>query len=147
MKITLQQTDNGEDEVILRYRQMTEQIGYIIGCIENSDRTMEGILEGKRCRIRPAEVIYLESVDGVTWLYTQEQVYRTGMTLSTAEERYEAEGYFRCSKSMVLNVYHIRSLKSEPGSRIDALMDNGEHVLISRRYARDLRALLRGGAV
>lgn len=77
MKITLQQTDTGEDEVILRYRQMTEQIGYIIGCIENSDRTLEGVWEGKRCRIRPAEVIYLESVDGVTWLlYAMDLMWR-----------------------------------------------------------------------
>lgn len=146
MKITLQQRDTGEDEVILRYRKMNGQLEYIIGCIENSDRTLEGVWEGERFRIRPAEVIYLESVDGATWIYTRERVYRTGMTLSRAEERYEAEGYFRCSKSMVLNIYRIQSLRSVAGNRIDALMDNGEHVLISRRYAGELRMLLRGGA-
>ena len=45
---------------------------------------------------------------------------------------------------MIINIYRIEKLKSESGNRIDAMMDNGEHVIISRRYAKELRSILRG---
>jgi len=34
MKITLQQIDKGKDEVIIKYKQMTEQIDHIVSYIE-----------------------------------------------------------------------------------------------------------------
>ena len=46
---------------------------------------------------------------------------------------------------MVLNLYRIAALKSEPGSRIRATMENGEQVMISRKYAGKLREILRQG--
>ena len=80
----------------------------------------------------------------VTYLYTSMEVYRTNMSLAAVESLYMDEGYFRCSKSMIINIYHIEKLKSESGNRIDAMMDNGEHVIISRRYAKELRSILKG---
>ena len=47
-------------------------------------------------------------------------------------------------EKLIINIYRIEKLKSESGNRIDAMMDNGEHVIISRRYAKELRTILRG---
>ena len=44
------------------------------------------------------------------------------------------------------NIYRIDHLKSEPGNRILATMENGEKVMISRKYAKGLRQILKGGA-
>ena len=52
--------------------------------------------------------------------------------------------YFRCSKSMIINIYRISRLQSESGGRINAVMENGEHVIISRSYAKEFRRVLRG---
>ncbi len=67
------------------------------------------------------------------------------MTLNALEYHFRTQGFFRCSKSMVINIYRISYLESKPGNRIDAMMDNGEHVIISRRYASGLRAVLKSG--
>lgn len=40
---------------------------------------------------------------------------KTGLTLSLSESLYENDGFFRCSKSMVINIYHIEYLKSIAG--------------------------------
>jgi len=63
--------------------------------------------------------------------------------LGEVEEKLSSEGFFRCNKSFVVNINHIVSVKSEMGNRIDALMDNEEHVIISRRYAKTFREMLR----
>lgn len=144
MKITLEQISEGADEVIIKYQKMLPEIEEIVNYIERQRETLVGIKDGEQCVLKPQDVIYMESVDSVTYLYTDKEVYKSNMTLLSAETIYSEEGYFRCSKSMVINIYRIKKLKSMAGNRIDATMDNGEHVVISRAYAKELRSILKG---
>lgn len=144
MKLTLEKRDIETDEVVIKYREMTDEIDTLIKFIEHQSNIIMVTKDGVQIVINPKEVIYLESVDGSTYLYTKDEVYKTNLSLALAEATYAGNGYFRCSKSMVLNISHISKLKSEPGNRIDAMMNNGEHVIISRRYAKELRSILRG---
>lgn len=147
MRVRLQKVQREREEVIIHYREMTSEIEDIIRYVEGREKKISVLKDGQQYMIKPQEVIYLESVDGGTYVYTRKEVYRTGLTLARAETYYGREGFFRCSKAMVINIYRITRLKSEPENRIDATMDNGEHVLISRRYAKELRNILKGGAV
>lgn len=146
MKITLQQIDAGAEEIIIRYRQMTKRMEGIVRYVEGQDEKLSGIKDGQQFLIGIHKIIYLESVEGVTYLYTEKEVYKSELTLALFEALYAEENFFRCSKSMVINIYHIDRLKSMSGNRIDATMDNGEHVIISRRYARELRQILKGNS-
>mgnify|MGYP001049109562 CR=1 FL=1 len=143
MKVTLQQIDRGNEEVIVRYREMTEQLAGIVEYLEGKGEKLAGTRDGKQFFVNIQDILYLESVDGVTWFYTKSEVFRTGYTLALFETLYAQDGFFRCSKSAMLNIDRISMLKSMSGNRIDATMDNGEHIVISRRYAGDLRNILR----
>lgn len=144
MKITLEQINEGTDEVIIRYRQKTEEIDTLIRSIERRlDRICADTEEGK-VLVAPCDVLYLERVDSTVFLYTEKTVAKTDLTLALAESTYSFEGFFRCGKSTVINIYHIEYLKSISGNRVDVTMDNGEHVIISRRYVKALRSILRG---
>ena len=44
---------------------------------------------------------------------------------------------------MILNIYRISELKSESSGRINAAMENGERVIISRSYAKAFRRELK----
>lgn len=89
-------------------------------------------------------VLYFESIDKGTFAYSKEMVAKVEGSLAFYESRFADSGFYRCSKSMVINVYQIEELQSESGNRILATMVNGEQVMISRRYARGLRQLLKG---
>lgn len=143
VKITLQQIENGNEEVIIKYRQMSQRIEEIVKYLEGQSRKLLVLKDGQQIRINIPDVIYLESVDGITFLYTSNEVYRTSLTLALFEAVYADSGFFRCSKSMIINVCRIDRLKSMSGNRIDATMDNAEHIVISRRYAKALRNLLK----
>lgn len=145
MKLTLEQIKGASDEIIIRYSEMSDELREIIEYVERKDRRLIGYQDGNQIMVSPSDVIYLESVDGTTYIYTENNVLKAGMSLMSAEDQYSDNGYFRCSKSMVINIYRIQQLKSMPGNRIDAKMDNGEHVVISRRYAKVLRSILKGG--
>ena len=82
------------------------------------------------------------SVDEHTFLYTASAFYQTALTLAELEGRYGALGYLRVSKSAVINLHRIRSLKSRTGGRIEASLENGERLVVSRHYAPLLRERL-----
>ena len=144
MKLTLQQITEGQEEIIVRYFERNEEVDNLIRRIEQKNDKILAVVEDKKISILPMDVLYLESVDNIVYVYTKNKVGRTGLTLALAESLYETEGFFRCSKSMVINLYHMEYLKSIPGNRVDVTMDNGEHVVISRRYVKALRSILKG---
>lgn len=146
MKLTMNRIPHGEDEVIIRYREINEQIEAIINIIQGTGQKICASAEGNTFLLLPENILYLESVDGITYAYLENKVCKVQMSLFELALCYKSRGFFRCSKSMVLNIYKIAFLKSEPGSRIRATMENGEQVMISRRYAKELRQILKGGA-
>ena len=146
MKLTMNRITEGCDEVIIRYREMTPQLEAIVSIVQGTEQRLSGTVEKEKVLVSPEEILYLESVDGVTWAYLPDQLCRLGQSLGELAAFYAGRGFFRCSKSMVLNINKIERLKSEPGCRIRATMENGEQVMISRKYAGQLRQILRGGA-
>lgn len=144
MKLTLQQITKGQEEVIVRYFERNEEVESLIRRIEQKNDKILAVNEDRKILVAPADVLYLESVDNAVFMYTKTEVGKTGLTLAVAESMYADEGFFRCSKSMVINIYHISYLKSISGNRVDVTMDNGEHVIISRRYVKTLRSILKG---
>ncbi|MBE5963168.1 MAG: LytTR family transcriptional regulator [Lachnospiraceae bacterium] len=145
MKITVDRILEGEDEVILRYREMTQEVERILKVLRADEKRLIGRQGKEQVVLNAKKVLYLESVDEVTFAYTKNGVYRIDYTLAEAEARFGMEGFFRCSKSMVINIWKVASLKSMSCNRIDATMENGEHVIISRTYAAEFRRILKGG--
>ncbi len=146
MKLTMNRISQGEDEVIIRYREMNKRIEMIAALTEGKTSKISARYNDEMILISPESILYLESVDGVTWAYLADKVCRIYESLEKVVLAWGERGFFRCSKSMVINIYRISTLKSEPGNRILARMENGEKVMISRRYARELRRILKGGA-
>lgn len=145
MKLRMNRITEGEEEIIIHYRKMNEQIEAIVGLVEGCGHKISAQWDGRQLLIKPEEVLYLESVDSVTYVYLADKVAKVDKSLAELALRYEDRGFFRCSKSMVLNIYKIAYLKSEPGNRILATMENKEQVMISRKYAKLLRQILKGG--
>lgn len=145
MKLTLQQITEGEDEVIVKYLDNTPEVERIVSLLRNGDKRLVGWREKVQTVLQPECILYFESVDSRTYAYTRNDVYRVDYTLTELELLFAHTGFFRCSKSMVLQMNHISNLRSLSGNRIDAQMENGEHVIISRAYAVAFRRKLRGG--
>lgn len=146
MKITINHIPQGEDEIIVNYSKMTPRLQCILDSLYERERKLVGWQEGQQVLWKPADILYLESVDGKTFAYTAREVCRVDMSLAEVEAFAETAGFFRCSKSMIINIYRVNRLKSLAGNRIDAQLENGEHIIISRNYAAAFRRRLKGGA-
>ena len=145
MKYTLENITAGQDEVIIRYREMNDEIGQLLRMLESPRKRLIGLRDAQQVVISPEEILYIESVDGRTFVCTQKDVLRVEHTLAQLELLLGGVNFFRCSKSMILNIDQVASLRSLASNRIDAAMRNGEHIIISRTYASDFRKRLKGG--
>lgn len=146
MKYTFMQIDEGEDEVMLLYRSMTPEVERVYHFLNGEQQKLIGWKEKTAVILERNNILYIESVDGKTFAYTENDVLRTDYALSRLEQILSSINFFRCSKSMILNIDKVERLRSLPSNRIDATMCNGEHIMISRTYASDFRKRLKGGA-
>lgn len=144
MKITLNKLESGENEVIINYIEMNSEVEDIIRTASGEDEKIPCSRDDSRFMIPVRHILYVESVDRTTFLYTADGVYKTSCSLQALEIMYADRGFFRCSKSMIINIYRIVELRSESGGRINASLENGEHVIISRSYAKSFRRVLNG---
>lgn len=143
MKVSVEQITAGQEEIRVRYREMTPEIRRILNFLHQSSE-IPGKNETGRYKLFPEQIYYFERVDDKIFAYTREEEYQVDWTLKEAEEKLKAYGFFRCSKSFVVNVHCILSVKSEIGNRIDVRLDNEEHIIISRRYVKEFREFLKG---
>ncbi len=133
MKIIMQQIVEGEEEFIVRYKEMNAELEAILHFIKGQENKLAGMKEGcggQLFLLVPGEIYYLESVDRNVYAYLKDGVYRIRESLNEVLARYESRGFFRCSRTMLINIYKIEHLKSEPGSRILATLINGEKMCI-----------------
>jgi len=54
------------------------------------------------------------------------------------EEKINKRNICRASKTMLVNVEHIISVRTALNGRLYARMENGEEILITRRYAKEV---------
>ena len=143
MIVDIQKIESGEDSVIVRYREETRRIKAILDAIKSGDR-LYGRKDDETVSVIPGDILYIESVDDKVFAYTVNDVVRLDGTLSGLIETLNDVRFFRCSKSMIINIEKVERLKSLSSNRIDATMEGGEHILISRTYASEFRRILKG---
>ncbi|MCQ2539855.1 MAG: LytTR family transcriptional regulator DNA-binding domain-containing protein [Acetatifactor sp.] len=145
MKVTIEKILTGQDELIIRCKEETPLIRQIMTLLDESTGKIYVLKEKEKHLLPPSQILYLESVDETTYVYTRDDIYVYPASLSSFEGLETPEVFFRCSKSMIINIRYVERLKSLPYNKIDAELTGGEHVIINRHYAATFRELLRGG--
>jgi DNA-binding LytR/AlgR family response regulator len=143
MKIKIDYIKEGENEIILRCKEIDDEVLSIMSLLNMKNRKITGYSDETLHMLLPDQIYYMESVDDVVYAYTENKVYKVSMTLSDLELNYHDFGYFRCSKSMIINLNMIATLKSNIGNRIIATLKNEEQIIISRHYTKALREFLK----
>ncbi|GLF91635.1 LytTR family DNA-binding domain-containing protein [Bacillus pumilus] len=88
------------------------------------------------------DILYIESVDKKSFLYTTDGVFLIKEKLFELEEQLEAHDYVRISKSMILNIDSIAAISPKTSGRFEASLTNEEKVMISRFYIHALKEKL-----
>ncbi len=134
-----------ETKITIECNKVDSQILKIISLIKNyesNDKKIIGISKGETYCIEQDDVLYFETVDRKTFCYTANGEYEISLKLYEIEEKYENTDYIRISKSSIVNLKKIRSLRPDFGGKILATMESNEKIYISRQYVPILKKKL-----
>ena len=133
------------EQMEIRCHELTEEIREIVTFVKARQGQLTGVQEGSQYEIAVLDVCYIEAVDNKVFLYTQKQVYETRQKLYELEEFLKEKYFLRVSKSLLLNLMKVRSIKPALNGRFLAILQSGEEIIISRKYVPELKKALKGG--
>ena len=130
-----------DTEVLIKCPELTDDIRKIKSLLlHDFEKKLSAVKDGVTHLIRKQDIFYFESVDKRSYLYTANEVYEVFLKL------YEIEAidinYFRNSKSQILNIAKIESLRPDFDGRMEVMLKNKEKVIVSRQYAKILKERL-----
>ncbi len=146
MKTSIKKVSRKEDEqVVIACLEVTAEVRDIYSYATTKGTELSGWKGDLLSRFRLEDVCYFEAVDEKSFAYTIHDVFELKLRLYEIESAYEPYHFVRCSKSMVINLMKLDSIRPALNGRFLALMENGEKVMISRQYAPGIRKIVMGG--
>jgi DNA-binding LytR/AlgR family response regulator len=134
--------ENPETEISVTCPSLTPEVEKLISMIRVMDSKLTVRKDSEVFLLDIGEILYLEAMERKCFVYTENAVYESDAKLYELEQQLAASGFFRVSKSALLQLKHIKSLRADINHRIRITMDNGEQIIASRMYADELRERL-----
>ena len=131
-----------EEEIIVKCHQLDEHMVKLLKQFRQGNGKINVYQNGSIHLLEADEIYYFESVDQKVFTYTKQQVYEIKKKLYELEKELPEASVLRASKSTVLNLNKIKSLSPAFGGRFEALLKNGEKIIISRQYVSVLKEKL-----
>lgn len=130
-------------EVTIKYGRDKENLQRIVKLLKSVDIQIKCDNNGMERMINASDIYYIESVDKQTFVYLEE-VYHTDLRLYQLIEQLKKCGFVQISKSCILNIHYMDSIKPIFNSRMEVTLKNSERVYINRNYLGEVKKALRG---
>ena len=143
MIVKLEENLNKEDiEVLIKYAQMNSTVERVVSLIKSIDSTVKCSLEHREIWVNVSDIYYIESVDKKTFVYCDKSVYRTEYRLYQFLDAFEFPGFVQISKSCLININVLISIRPLANSKMEATLSNGERVNVTRKYVANIKEYL-----
>lgn len=135
---------NEPEQLEIRCHEITEQVKEIVTFVKSRQGQLTGVIEGKQYEIPVSDIYYVEAVDNAVYIYDSMKVYEAKRKLYELEGILKEKYFLRVSKSLILNLMKVKSIKPALNGRYSAILQSGEEIMISRKYVPELKKALRG---
>ncbi|MDE7218307.1 MAG: LytTR family transcriptional regulator DNA-binding domain-containing protein, partial [Oscillospiraceae bacterium] len=115
----------------------------LVAMLRIHQQKLVGLLNGEQHLLDVKDILYIDTADKRTFLYTGTAVYESALRLYELEDGLRELDFLRAGRSVIVNFRRIRSIRPELGGRLLVTMDNGEQVYVSRQYAGEMKGKLR----
>ena len=140
MKITLEQADLSEPEVIIRGDVSSSQVQNIVGLLNGKQRKMFFFKNEREYLFDISDVIYFETDGNKVIAHIGKDIYETRYKLYELEGMGYSKGFVRINKSVIVNINHVLSVEAEFSGNYELLLkDTQTRLTISRKYVKDFK--------
>ena len=143
MKIEIFVDEEATDlKISVTCKQLSPDIEKILATLRMMNHQLTARKDTEIYLLDIADVMYIESVDRKCFIYTLDEIYESDFRLYELEQQLEEYGFVRVSKSFLIHLQKIHSLKADINRKIRITMSNGEQIMASRQYADELKKRL-----
>ena len=142
MKITINTDEQyTETEIIVNCDRLGDDIDKLLAAIKMMDMKLTVYKDKRQYVVDAADVVYIESTDKRTFLYTNTDVYESHLRLYELEEKLVSCNFLRASKNCLFNINHIQSIEPDL-HRLILTTAKGIKLIVSRQYAAAVKLKL-----
>ncbi len=131
-------------EVTINCGELTEDVEHIIAAIRMSSKQLvvRNTQLGEDVILDVKDIAYIEAIDRRCFVYTEDNVFETSYKLYELESLFSGMKFCRVSKSCLVSLKFISSIKTEMNHRLRLTLKNNESIIVSRQYAEDIKEQL-----
>ena len=145
MQTKITRIERDKPEILeIRCHEISDEVREIVAFVKSRQGQLTGTADDRMYEIAVSDIFYIESVDSKTFIYCKNREYETKQKLYELEEILREKHFLRVSKSVLLNLMKVSSIKPALNSRFTAVLFSGEQVIISRKYVPELKKALKG---
>lgn len=134
-----------EPEIHIKCKKIDDRLQVVIDRLQLSTQTVTVKKDSAIHKLALEDIYYFESVDDKVFACCEVDVYETSYKLYEIEEQVSAFSFARISKSVIVNINMIQSIKPQLNGRFEAMLSNNERQIVSRHYVSGLRDKFIGG--
>jgi two-component system, LytTR family, response regulator LytT len=143
MKITINTDERyTETEITVNCNRISDDIDKLLAAIRLLDMKLTGRKDGRQFIFEASDVIYIDSIDKHTFLYTLNCVYESSLKLYELEAKLSDCDFLRASKNSLFNIKHIHSIEPDFDRRLILSMTGDIKLTVSRQYAAAVKEIL-----
>ena len=129
--------------VIIEYPTWSDAVDSLARKIEMMDISFVGRVDEKSVSISISDIYYIENVERKLFLYTRDNVFRFDGSMSDIEKKIMDTGLVRISRTCIMNTDYLREIKQIRNSHLEAVMDNDEKLIVSRKYLPNIKRIFK----
>jgi len=131
-----------ETEITVNCNRVSDDIDKLLAAIRLLDMKLTGRKDGRQYILKAEDVVYIDSVDNHTFLYTANSAYESSLKLYELEAKLADRDFIRASKNSLFNINHVQSIEPDFDRRLIMTMTGGNKLIVSRQYAAAVKEKL-----
>ena len=143
MRVEQRQVKDQPLTVIVEYPEYDQTVEQLVNKIKNLSISFTGKADGKTFSIDISDIYYLENVERKIFLYSKKDIYRFDGNMTDIDQAIVDTDLVRISRTCFMNVSHLREIMQMKNSHLEAVLDNGEKLIVSRKYLKDIKKIFR----
>jgi DNA-binding LytR/AlgR family response regulator len=143
MRIEKRQVEGQPLTVIIEYPEWNESVDSLVRKIGRMDLSFVGKTDEGSVNVSISDIYYIENVERKLFLYTKDEVFRFDGTMADIESRIYETGLVRISRTCIMNTEYLTQIRQIRNSHLEAVMENGEILIVSRKYLPDIKRIFK----
>lgn len=134
--------DSADGTAVVTVTTSLDRLDNLLAALSLTEETIAGKNGEETSFVPLSSVDYFESVDDRLFFYTEHETYECPARLKQIEEKLGALPFARVSKTVIVNLERLRSIRPEKNSRLVATFLSGEQVIVNRQYVKSIKQKL-----